>query len=181
MKRKRKSKLLEYRKIILPLVLLLVIVALASYILLKDFLFPSIISVPELSTQGYTEVAIGINITDERGIVSLAGNCYELSMVVDRSQAISIESGINRIIGQRPNTHDLIKDMLKNLNANILMIKITEMKEGTYYSRIILRKGNLILSLDSRPSDALAIAARTEYEVPVYVKDTLLKTGMKIC
>lgn len=181
MKRKRKSDI-KNRKISLPLLLILVIAVLASYIFLKDFLFPSITFIPELSTQGYTEVVIGINTTEDRGIVSLAGNCYELSVVIDRSQAVSIENGINGVIGQRPSTHDLIKDMLKSLDAKILMIKITEMKDGTYYSRIILRKGNLVLSLDSRPSDALAIAARTEYEVPVYVNDNLLRTvGTKIC
>ena len=179
--KKKLKHYLKYRKMILPFALLIIIIALASYILLREFLLPNFISIPELSTQGYTEVAIGINITDDRGVIYLSGNCFELPVVIEKSQAVSIENGINGIIGQRPNTHDLVKDMLKGLDANIMMLKITEMKEGTYYSRIILRKGNLILGLDSRPSDALAIAARTEYEVPVYVKDELLKTGTKIC
>lgn len=156
--------------------------ALIFYFLFKNFLFPRIISIPQLSIEGYTEVIIGLNVTENRGIVSLVGNCYELSMIISRDQAISLENGINRIIGQRPNTHDLIKDMLKNLDAKILMIKIIELKDNAYHARLLLRKDNLILSLDSRPSDALAIAARTEYNVPVYVKDDLLENfGRKFC
>jgi len=181
---KRKRKRAKHKKIILPLVLVVAIVVAAFmfYFLFKDFLLPAVISIPQLSIQGYTEVVIGLNVTEDRGIVSLAGNCYELSMIISRYQAISLENGINRIIGQRPNTHDLIKDMLKNLDAKILMIKIEELKDGTYYARVLLRKDNLILSLDSRPSDALAIAARVEYSVPVYVKNDLLENfGEKIC
>jgi len=143
---------------------------------------PEVSTVPELSTVGYTEVLIGLNITDDMGIVYLDGDCYELSMVISKAQAVSIEDGINRILRARPNTHDLMKDMLKNLDTNILMIKVVELKEGTYHARLVLRKDNLVLSLDSRPSDALAIAARTDYSIPVYVESSLLESfGKKIC
>jgi bifunctional DNase/RNase len=184
---KRNRRRAKRRKTSLYLILLLVIVivalgALIFYLLFKDILLPAIVSIPQLSTEGYTEVMIGLNVTEDMGIVSLLGNCYELTMVISRDQAISLEDGINRIIGPRPSTHDLVKDMLKNLGARILMIKIVELRNGTYYARLLLRKDNLILSLDSRPSDALAIASRVEYGVSIYVEDSMLENfGERIC
>ncbi|HDD71504.1 MAG TPA: bifunctional nuclease family protein, partial [Candidatus Aenigmarchaeota archaeon] len=76
-------------------------------------------------------------------------------MVVDKSQAISIARGQNNIRYFRPLTHDLADDILKNYGIKILMVKITELKNNTYFARLILRQGNKVLSLDSRPSDAL--------------------------
>ncbi|HKZ45391.1 MAG TPA: bifunctional nuclease family protein [archaeon] len=180
MKSKKKEKIPGYKKTILIAAMIMIAVS-ASYISLKDLLLPKLASVPEMSTEGYTEVAIDINVTEDRGIVSLSGNCYEILATVDKAQAISIEKGIMGVIEQRPNTHDLIKDMLKSLDVKMLMMKINDLRNGTYFSKIILQKGNLILSLDSRPSDALAIAARTEYEVPIYIKNELLEAGFKIC
>lgn len=192
MKRKRKKKKTKYEKSVLLLVLAVVVgvivVAIAIYYTFITYVqpalqsLPEVSTVPELSIVGYTEVVIGLNITDDRGIVYLDGDCYELSMVISKAQAVSIEDGINGIIRARPNTHDLMKDMLKNLDANILMIKVVELKNGTYHARFVLRKDNLVLSLDSRPSDALAIAARTDYTIPVYVESSLLESfGREIC
>jgi bifunctional DNase/RNase len=60
------------------------------------------------------------------------------------------------------------------------MVKITEVKNNTFFGKLILRQNGKILSLDSRPSDATAIAVRTNS--PIYVKTELLKEfGKKIC
>jgi len=68
------------------------------------------------------------------------------------------------------------------LDAKVLMVKITELKDNTFFAKLFLVKGNLILSLDSRPSDAIAIAARADYKVPIYVNENLLENvGEKIC
>ena len=183
---KRKKKKARHEKTVLLLVLTIVLaialIAIAVYYMFNTYVQPVLVSIPGLSTLGYTEVAMGLNITDDMGIVYFDGDCYELSMVISKAQAVSIEDGINGIIRARPNTHDLMKDMLKNLDAEVLMIKVIELKDGTYYANLVLKRENLILSLDSRPSDALAIASRTEYTVPVYVKSSLLKSfGEKIC
>ena len=164
------------------LIAAIVIVTIAFFYIFSTYVQPALVPIPELSTDGYTEVLTGLNTTDDRGFIYLEGDCYELSMVISKTQADSIEDGIMGIIRERPNTHDLVKDMLKNLDANILMIKIVELEDEAYHARLVLRKDNLVLSLDSRPSDALAIAARTEYMVPIYVNETLLKSyGSKVC
>jgi len=182
MKRKfiKESVILKYR--ITILILILIIAFLSFWVLVPNFLIPNIFVLPELSTLGYTQVAVTIEIGNESGTVKLVEKCYELSMIVDRSQAISIDNGINRIIGFRPNTHDLINDMLKSFDIKVIMVKITEMENNTYFAKLLLGQKAFVLSLDSRPSDAIAIAARTDYEVPIYVNESLLKTvGEKTC
>ncbi len=123
-----------------------------------------------------------MEVREDDGLLVFSDDCYELSMIIAKDQAISISNGITGIIDYRPNTHDLVEDVLDNLGIKILMIKITEIKDSTYFAKFILRKDNLVLSLDSRPSDAIAIAARVPYIVDIYVNEELLKTfGEKIC
>jgi len=138
------------------------------------------VSLPELSTAGFTEVALAVDL--DTGIIKLGGDCYQLSATVEQSQAVSIQNGIDHVVGARPNIHDLFNDMIKVLNIKILMIKITELKDNAYHSSLITRQGNTVLKLDARPSDAIAIATRTDYLIPIYINTTLLKTvGEKIC
>jgi bifunctional DNase/RNase len=105
-----------------------------------------------------------------------------------------MQEEIERILGPRPYTHDLINDILKNFGIEVLMVKITEARNETclpeencswritYISKLFLKQGNLILGLDSRPSDALAIAARTDYEVPIFVNESIFEIlGERIC
>jgi bifunctional DNase/RNase len=140
------------------------------------------VSLPELSTAGFTEVKLSVQIKDDYGVVLLGNDCYVLSAEVEKSQAVSIQNGIDKRVGPRPNTHDLFNDLLKNFNIKVLMIKITKIEDNAYHSQFILRQGNTILNFDARPSDAIAIATRTDYLVPIYVNETLLKTvGKKIC
>ncbi|MGC8812229.1 MAG: bifunctional nuclease family protein [Candidatus Aenigmatarchaeota archaeon] len=173
--------------------LILVLAVLFFWYLINSFL-SSFLALPQLSTIGFVPSSISVELGEEEGIVKLTSNCKRISMIVDKNQAISIGRGMEGILGPRPYTHDLIKDMLKNFGIQVLMVKITEARNETclpeencswritYISKIFLRQGNLILGLDSRPSDALAIAARTDYEVPIYLNETILKTyGEKVC
>jgi bifunctional DNase/RNase len=165
-------------------ILLAVIFVLATYILYpKPFVeILAKVSLPELSTAGFTEVNLSIQIKDDYGVVLLGNDCYVISAEVEKSQAVSIQNGIDQKVGPRPNTHDLFNDLLKNLDIKVLMVKITKIDDNAYHSQFILRQGNTILNFDARPSDAIAIAARTDYIIPIYVNDTLLKTvGQKIC
>jgi len=175
---KKDERLYLYLLLFFSLTLILALIIYISWLKLE---LP-IAFFPQVSTAGFKEVSIGLDIEEDRGIVKFYSDCYELRMVVDRSQAISIARGQNNLRYFRPLTHDLADDILKNYGIKILMVKITELKNNTYFARLILRQGNKVLSLDSRPSDALALAARTDYLVPVYVKEELFeKYGTKIC
>jgi bifunctional DNase/RNase len=180
MKIKQRYLFLGYKP--LSIILLLVVIGLTAYILFPQQINQNIayVVLPDLSTKGYTEVALEVDVNT--GTIKLGGDCYQLSATVESSQAESIQNGIDGVVGPRPNVHDLFNDMLKALDIKILIIKITELRDGTYHSNMIAKQGSTILNLEARPSDAIAIATRTDYLVPIYVNDTLLKAmGEKIC
>ena len=168
--------------------LLLTVFCLLFLTFLPSFITPSLFLLPKLSTVGYVQPSISIEVEKDKGIVNFRHKCYEVSMVVDKDQAISIQDGINRIVRGRPNAHDLLNNMLRTFNVRVLMVKIEKLErlEGSntsaFFAKIFLESGTTLLELDSRPSDALAIAARTDYEVPIYFNQSLMETvGKKIC
>jgi bifunctional DNase/RNase len=140
----------------------------------------SLIFVPELSTFGYEEVKVDAQVIGNQGVVTLTSECYQITAYTEASQAESIINGLAKRIRFRPNSHDLIKAMFDNLGIEVVMVKITELKNNTFFGRLVLKQGQRILSLDSRPSDGTAIAVRTGS--PIYIKTDLLKNlGKKIC
>ena len=72
----------------------------------------------------------------------------------------------------RPMTHDLMTSILTQLNAEILKVTVTELKENTFYALLTLRLDSGELDVDSRPSDALALAVRTN--APIYAEEQLI-------
>ena len=136
---------------------------------------PTIMNLPQLSTIGYEQVGVSVEIGENIGVVKLASQCYEMTGNVEPSQALSIQNGLEDEIGPRPNTHDLFNDLLKALDIKILQVKVTELRDNTFIAQMIVQKGNTVVALDSRPSDAIAVTARTDYLVPILVKESLLK------
>jgi bifunctional DNase/RNase len=62
------------------------------------------------------------------------------------------------------------------------MVKITAVKDDMYFSKFIVKQDNTIFEMDARPSDAIAVAARADYNVPLYINETMMKIwGKKIC
>ena len=152
------------------------------FYIIPSFLLPSIFISPHLSTEGLMQIALSLDELTSEGKVKMVGSCYELDATVDAFQAESIADGVNGIVGVRPNIHDLFRDYLKISDAKILMVKIINIKDEAYISKFIVKQGNSLFELDARPSDAIAIAARTDYDVPLYINETLMKTlGKKIC
>src|SRR5437763_9519343 len=94
---------------------------------------------------------------------------------VDEANAISLE--IEKVSKPRPMTHDLIKNVLAGLDAQVHKVVVTELKEDTFYAVIWMEREGRIISVDSRPSDALALALRVD--CPIFVEDEVLKTSKK--
>jgi bifunctional DNase/RNase len=135
---------------------------------------------PEISTFGYEKVKVDAAVVGEEGIITLTSDCYQITAYTEASQAESIKNGLEGKIAFRPNAHDLVKAAFDSLGIEVLMLKVTELKNNTFYGKLILKQGNKILSLDVRPSDGTAIAVRKN--APIYVKEDLLKeVGRKIC
>jgi len=89
------------------------------------------------------------------------------------ANAIALE--IEKVSTPRPMTHDLIKTLLTGLHAGVKKIVVSELKEDTFYAIIWLEREGKLISIDSRPSDALAIALRLD--CPVYVDDSVLQSS----
>jgi bifunctional DNase/RNase len=73
----------------------------------------------------------------------------------------------------RPMTHDLLSDMLEQLGAQIVRITVTELRDNTFYAQITIQQDGSELEIDSRPSDAIALAIRAE--APIYAADRVIE------
>ena len=94
---------------------------------------------------------------------------------VYEANAIALE--IEKVSTPRPMTHDLIKSLLLGLNTALRKVVVSELKDDTFYAVIWLDRDGETISVDSRPSDALALALRLD--CPIYVEETVLKSSNK--
>ncbi len=91
------------------------------------------------------------------------------------ANAIALE--IEKVSTPRPMTHDLIKTLLLGLGTGIRKVVVSELKDDTFYAVIWLDKDGELISVDSRPSDALALALRLD--CPIYVDESVLKNSKR--
>lgn len=89
------------------------------------------------------------------------------------ANAIALE--IEKVSTPRPMTHDLIKTLLLGLNTGVRKVVVNELKDDTFYALIWLERDGELISVDSRPSDALALALRLD--CPIFVEDAVLKSS----
>lgn len=92
---------------------------------------------------------------------------------VHEANAIALE--IERVVTPRPMTHDLLKNIVVGLQAYIEKVVVTGIKDETFYAVIWMNREGSLISIDSRPSDALALALRSD--CPIYVEDAVLKAS----
>jgi bifunctional DNase/RNase len=89
------------------------------------------------------------------------------------AQAIALE--MERVKPPRPLTHDLLKVLIDNLGANVIEIIINELKDNTFFARIVLESSGLTNEIDARPSDAIALAVRAD--APIFVSEIVMETA----
>jgi len=89
------------------------------------------------------------------------------------ANAIALE--IEKVSTPRPMTHDLIKTLLLGLETAVHKVVVNELKDDTFYALIWLEKDGELITVDSRPSDALALALRLD--CPIYVDESMLKSS----
>lgn len=90
-------------------------------------------------------------------------------------EAISISQALDRNLPDRPLTHDLLKTLIERLNGQIDKIVIDDLWNNVYYAKIHLIAGKEVIEVDSRPSDAIALAVR--FNADIYVADGILELG----
>lgn len=95
---------------------------------------------------------------------------------VYEANAIALE--IEKVATPRPMTHDLIRNLLFGLETGVKKVVVSDLKDDTFFAVIWLERNGEMISVDSRPSDALAIALRLD--CPIYVEETVLKTSKSV-
>ncbi len=104
----------------------------------------------------------------------VAGNTV-LPIWVGIYEANAIALEIEKVSTPRPMTHDLIKSVLNGLSTGVRKVVVNELKDDTFYALIWLDRDGEMISVDSRPSDALALALRLD--CPIFVDDEVLKSS----
>ncbi len=94
-------------------------------------------------------------------------------ILIGVNEAYAIDRRLKGIVVQRPLTHDLVERMIEQLDCQMERIVISELRDSTFYAKLILRRDGELVEIDSRPSDAIAIGAGTP--TPIFVDDSILK------
>src|SRR5919205_2616897 len=100
------------------------------------------------------------------------GNKF-LPIWIGHPEAAAILMKLQSQTSVRPMTHDLVSDMLEQLGASISRITVTELRENTFYAQITVIQDGSEIEIDSRPSDAIALAVRTE--APIFADDRVIE------
>jgi len=102
---------------------------------------------------------------------TMEGNRF-LPIWIGHSEAAAILMKLQNAAPPRPMTHDLVTDMLSQLDVSIVQVAVTELRENTFFAQVTIRQDGSELEIDSRPSDAIALAVRTD--APIFVADDVI-------
>jgi bifunctional DNase/RNase len=96
-----------------------------------------------------------------------------LPIWIGKPEADSIALALGKVVTPRPLTHDLIKNITDGLKVRITKIIVTEILENTYYALVCLNDGKKETLIDSRPSDAIAVALRSN--APIFIEESIME------
>jgi hypothetical protein len=119
-----------------------------------------------LSTSPSSGGAYALILTEVEGM-------RRLPIIIGSFEAQAIALELENIKPPRPMTHDLLKNMIQGFEGRVKQILVSDLSEGTFYSKIIVERGDQLFEVDARPSDAIALAVRFGCEI--YVNERILK------
>jgi uncharacterized protein len=90
-------------------------------------------------------------------------------------EATSIDRRVKQEYPQRPLTHDLLKSTVEALGGKLQDVVVSELREHTYYAKLRVQQNSELIEIDSRPSDAIALAVHYDPPVPIYVDQDVLE------
>lgn len=94
-----------------------------------------------------------------------------LPIWIGAMEAMSISLAVNKVEFNRPMTHDLLLNTIEHMGAKVVRVEITDIDNGTFYAEIVLEAESETTRIDSRPSDAIALAVRAE--CPIHVGESV--------
>lgn len=133
--------------------------------------------IDNLDTSGYVAADV-LQVVDNTIVVGKG--CQAIVAETSPERAYSIQLGIEGIIDDRPNTHDIFVETIKSFNISLEYVTLDSYEDGIYYANLLFKSDDKYLKLDTKPSDAIALALRTNSTI--YINETLLEeTGENIC
>ena len=122
-----------------------------------------------------TVESVRINLATQQRVVILKSTKQEryLFIWIAHPEAYAIAVELQGTTSPRPLTHDLLKNVITELGAKIVSIVISDLIDEIYYARIVLDVAGRHVEVDSRPSDAIALAVRAK--TPIYVEESVLE------
>jgi len=96
-----------------------------------------------------------------------------LPIFIGTVEARAIILHVNNIEVPRPLTHDLMKNVLEHLECSVKRVEVCDLKDGTFYARLVIERGGEEIPVDSRPSDAIAVALR--FNAPLFVAEEVME------
>ena len=103
---------------------------------------------------------------------------HTLPIWIGLLEATAIASEMEGIKFSRPMTHDLLRNMMEMVDAKVTKIEVNDLKDNTYYALIHFKQGDKSMSIDARPSDALALSLRMK--APIFVAEEVIMNSSKI-
>ncbi len=94
-------------------------------------------------------------------------------IVIGLHEAAAIDRGLRGYKAHRPLTHDLVRNVIDSMDAVLKSVVINDLKDSTFYAKLVLQRNGSEIRIDSRPSDAIALA--TQMKVPIFVDESVLK------
>lgn len=94
-------------------------------------------------------------------------------IVIGIWEAVAIDRNLKGKKTPRPMTHDLLENVIHGLDSKLERIVVTELRDRTFYAKLVLRRNGKTVEIDSRPSDAIALAV--QMRAPIYVEESVLE------
>ncbi|KKO19539.1 MAG: hypothetical protein DCC43_14690 [Candidatus Brocadia sp.] len=99
-------------------------------------------------------------------------------IVIGLHEAWAIDRAVKGVTTPRPLTHDLIGSIIEGLHAGIIKVVISDLRNNTFFAKIVLQQNGLLVEIDSRPSDAIAVAMQKN--TPIFVATKVLEEVCKL-
>jgi bifunctional DNase/RNase len=121
--------------------------------------------------------SVRVSLTNQQRVVVLRETNAEryLSIYIGPYEAEAITIALQEIEVARPQTHDLLKNMINSLNGRLVRVEVVALREDVFYGNLVVESNGRILNVDSRPSDAMALAVRAH--VPIFVSREVMENA----
>jgi len=100
-------------------------------------------------------------------------NVMPIWVGIFEANAIAIE--IDKVAAARPMTHDLARNLMRHMNGQLDKVVITELRDDTFFALLWIRQGTELITIDARPSDAIALALRSD--CPIFVSEQVMQSA----